>query len=50
MIVLSFSKRTYSVSEGDGSVQAVLILNKNPLLIDTVVEVFTTDGLAIGEI
>ena len=38
----------YSVKESDGPVQPVLVLS-NPLSTEISVEVFTTNGSAIGE-
>ena len=43
-----FSETTYSVNEGDGSVQIGLVLS-NPSSTATTVRVTNTDGSATGE-
>ena len=43
-----FSQSAYSVNENDEPAQAVLVLT-NPASTDITVEVYNTDGSAIGE-
>ena len=43
-----FSQSAYSVNENDEPAQAVLVLS-NPASTDITVEVYNTDGSAIGE-
>ena len=43
-----FGQSAYTVNENDDPAQAVLVLS-NPSSIDIIVEVYNTDGSAIGE-
>ena len=47
-ITVMFSETTYSVNEGDGSVEIGLVLS-GPSSTATTVRVFNTDGTATGE-
>ena len=46
--MVSFGEPAYSVDEGKGPVQPVLVLS-NSISTDTTVEVFNTDGSATGK-
>ena len=48
-ITVSFSQSTYSVNEGDGVVQPVLVLS-NPSLTDITVQVRSNDNTATGKV
>ena len=47
-VTVRFSQSTYSVSEGAGAVQPVLVLS-NPSSTDITVVVYNTNGTAFGE-
>ena len=47
-ITVMFSETTYNVNEGDGSAQIKLVLS-GPSSTTTTVQVFNTDGSAMGE-
>ena len=47
-ITMMFSETTYGVNEGDGSAEIELVLS-GPSSTATTIQVFNTDGSAIGE-
>ena len=43
-----FNQSTYSVNEGEGPIQPVLVISRS-LSSDTILEAYNTDGTATGE-